>query len=35
MVNLSSWPDALNPSMCHATKAAAIAIAAALLKSGG
>lgn len=34
VVNLSSWPDVLNPSLCHATKAAAIAIAAALLKSG-
>ena len=35
VVKLSSWPDVLNRSMCHATKAAAIAIAAALLESGG
>jgi CubicO group peptidase (beta-lactamase class C family) len=30
VVKLSSWPDILNPPMRHATKAAAIAIAAAL-----
>lgn len=34
-VKLSSWPDVLNPPMRHATKAAVIAIAAALLESGG
>jgi CubicO group peptidase (beta-lactamase class C family) len=31
VVKLSSWPDVLNPLMRHATKAAVIAIAAALL----